>query len=251
MRAPVEYEIGRPSWVDLATNDLEAARLFYAALFGWEYDAVPGGGYFYATLEGHRAAGMAQGQNPELAPMWTTYLAVPSADEVSDRVRAAGGSVLVGPMTVGPAGRMAYCADPLGAHFGLWEGDEHGGAGAINEPGAFTWSELVTSDLDTAVAFYNAVFGLTTEPRDAQPDYHVFVAAEQVVGGVTLSAQDAPAGWHVYIGVADADATAAAAVENGGSVAGPPADIGVGRTARLTDPQGAHFGVVAFSQWLD
>lgn len=30
------YEPGTPSWIDLATTDLEGAKVFYAGLFGWD-----------------------------------------------------------------------------------------------------------------------------------------------------------------------------------------------------------------------
>ena len=255
MLGPEEYEMGRPSWVDLATSDLEGAQAFYSALFGWEYEPVPGGGYYYAKVGGHTTAAMARGQNPDMNPMWTTYLAVPSADDAVERVLAAGGVVIVAPMTVGPAGRMAYFADTTGAAFGVWQGDEHRGAAAINEPGAFTWAELVTGEVDSAAAFYNAAFGLGSEARDFgadAPEYFVFTAGEQVVAGAMAAASTADAAqWLVYFGAADADAVAAAAAEAGGEVVVPPTDTAVGRMAALRDPQGAAFSVIAFAEWAD
>ena len=35
------YEHGVPNWVDLATTDVDAARAFYAGLFGWEFEERP------------------------------------------------------------------------------------------------------------------------------------------------------------------------------------------------------------------
>jgi predicted enzyme related to lactoylglutathione lyase len=34
---------GTFSWVDIQTSDTEAAKRFYSALLGWEYDARPMG----------------------------------------------------------------------------------------------------------------------------------------------------------------------------------------------------------------
>ena len=216
MRGPGVYEEGRPSWVDLATNDLEAAQHFYTALFGWDYEPVPGGGYYYARNNGHVVAGMARGQNPELSPMWTTYLASADAAATVGRITAAGGTVIVEPMSVGPAGRMAYFADPGGAACGVWEGDQHMGAAVINEPGAFTWAELLAPDTDVVAGFYNAAFGVGAEARDFGPDappYTVFTIGDQVVGGTMEPPTPGVAGqWHVYFGSDDVDATAAAAI---------------------------------------
>ena len=57
------------------------------------------------------------------------------------------------------AGRMAFAADPSGAFFGLWQAGEHPGSERVNEPGAFSWAELQTRDLDAALPFYRLVFG--------------------------------------------------------------------------------------------
>jgi predicted enzyme related to lactoylglutathione lyase len=53
-----------------------------------------------------------------------------------------------------------------------------------------------------------------------------------------------PNHWHVYFGTDDADAAAATAAEQGGTVAVPPFDTPVGRIAVLGDPQGAVFSVI-------
>jgi predicted enzyme related to lactoylglutathione lyase len=60
-----------------------------------------------------------------------------SADIDADvaRVRTLGGQVYFEPMTVGDSGRMAICADPTGAAFGLWQAINHIGAAVENEHG--------------------------------------------------------------------------------------------------------------------
>ncbi len=58
--------IGAPCWIDLWTSDVEAARRFYAELFGWvAEEANPDfGGYFMFTQQGHPVAG-AMGSMPD------------------------------------------------------------------------------------------------------------------------------------------------------------------------------------------
>ena len=63
-------------------------------------------------------------------------------------------------MQIGDSGQMAICADPTGAVFGLWQADEHVGAGVENEHGAMTWFEVNTRDSAAAREFYGQLFHL-------------------------------------------------------------------------------------------
>jgi len=255
VKAPDTYAEGRPSWVDLSTTDPVAAKDFYTTLFGWDYateGGPDGGSYFMAQSGGHVVAGLAKAQDPNYPPTWSTYLAVDDAQATVEKAKAAGGNVLVEPMVVGPAGRMAYIADPEGAAVGLWEGDAHEGAARINEPGAYTWAELFCPDADTAAAFYNATVGLKAEAMDfgADQPYTVFKVGQTIVGGTLPPAMEGvPNHWHVYFGCADTDATCATATEAGGHVVAGPLDTPVGRMATIKDPQGATFSVITLNEW--
>lgn len=255
MQAPDTYTEGRPSWVDLATSKPEAAKEFYSKVFGWDYEtqgSPDGGSYFMARSGGHVVAGLAKGQDPNFPPTWSTYIAVDDAQATVDKARAAGGNVMVEPTSVGPAGTMAYVADPAGAAFGLWQGDVHEGAARINEPGAYTWAELFCPDADAAGAFYNATVGLKAEAMDfgADQPYTMFKLGDRVVGGTMPPPMEGvPNHWHVYFGSADTDATCAAATEAGGKVVAGPIDTPVGRMATIKDPQGATFSVIALNEW--
>lgn len=110
------------------------------------------------------------------------------------------------------------------------------------------WYELGTTDLDAATHFYGAVLGWSVADSGMPGmDYRLATARESVgVAGMTaVPAPGTPPNWLVYLAVDNADATAAATREAGGSVLMEPADIpGTGRFAVLTDPQGAAFGVL-------
>src|SRR3954464_14871708 len=103
------YPDGVPCWVDTEQPDVEAARHFYAALFGWTFaDAIPAdapGTYLIASLDGRDVAaiGPAQGDVPV---EWNTYIAVQDAGAAAANVRAAGGVVQRGPSTQDPAGAL-------------------------------------------------------------------------------------------------------------------------------------------------
>jgi len=120
------YTQGTPNWVDLQTSNQDAAKAFYAGLFGWTYDDQPmpdGQVYSMAMLGGHTVAAIAP-QPPAMAeagvpPMWNTYLAVDSVDDAAAKAEAAGGKIAMAPFDVMDAGRMAFVMDPSGAPVAL------------------------------------------------------------------------------------------------------------------------------------
>lgn len=120
--------------------------------------------------------------------------------------------------------------------------------------GAFSWSELMTTDAEAALKFYQPLFGWTTEVMQ-MPDmsYHVVKTGATSVGGVMKLPNEAAAGgvppnWCPYVTVDDVDSTVAKAKELGGQVVHGPADIpNVGRFAVIVDPQGAAINVITYS----
>jgi uncharacterized protein len=119
-------------------------------------------------------------------------------------------------------------------------------------PGAFSWSELMTSDPAAAKEFYTTLFGWGT--RDMQMSsgtYTTCQVGDDSVGGIMKIPAEAtgmPPAWGVYVTVEDVDATIRQAEQLGGSVIVPPMEVdGVGRRAVLKDPQGAIFAVIKYS----
>ncbi|MGQ0826416.1 MAG: VOC family protein [Actinomycetota bacterium] len=246
-----EYVPGTPSWVDLQTSDPTAAKQFYASLFGWdgydENDMGGGASYSMATRRGRHVAAIAPlPPQPGIPPHWNTYVTVSDVDAITARAGDAGGAVVMPPMDVMDAGRMSVVADPTGATIALWQAKNHIGAGIVNEHGAFTWSELLTPDVETAAAFYGTVFGWETQKFPEMGNYTVFNLGGQGIGGAPPMADaNTPPHWLVYFQVDDADATVATAKQLGASVLLEPMDIPtVGRFATLADPQGAVFSVI-------
>jgi uncharacterized protein len=243
------YDEGTPCWVDLMTPDLEGAKEFYTALFGWAYldTGEASGHYQLATLRGRQVAGLGQQPPGQESPItWNTYLWSEDADAAAKRIAAAGGSILMPPDDVPNSGRLAIAADSTGAVFGIWQGREHRGAQLANEPGSFTWNENLNDDPAAAREFYRAAFDFTYEKaEDGEVEYDTFKVAGEVRGGIgakppAISA-GAPNFWNTYFAVADTDAAVAAVVRGGGSVLRAPFDTPFGRMAAVTDPAGAPF----------
>jgi predicted enzyme related to lactoylglutathione lyase len=268
------YIAGVPCWADTSQADPDAAARFYGALFGWEFeDALPAGApgrYLIARLRGGDVAAVssqAEGAPPQA--VWNTYIWVDDADATAAAARAAGGAVLSKPFDVLDAGRTAVLADPAGAAFCVWQAKEHRGARIVNEPGSVTFNVLETRDPEAAKRFYAAVFGWTTldlgtgefwtlrtygdyleqlTPGTRERTAELGAAGfEDVVAALTpLAGAGTPAHWSVTFSTADADATAAKAVELGGTVLVAPIDAPYSRLTVLRDPQGATFSATAF-----
>jgi len=254
MPTRTEYAQGTPNWVDLRTTDQAAAKKFYTALFGWSYDDNPmpdGAVYAMAELNGQSVGAIAsqpQGAPAGMPPMWNTYLACDDVDAALGKVPGAGGQVMMPAFDIEDAGRMAFVTDPTGAAVALWQANKHIGATLVGDSGACVWNELITDKPESALPFYEAVVGITANTVEMAPGqtYTLLHVGEDQVGGATTPPMaEVPNHWHVYFAVADADATAAKAAEQGGQVYAAPFDIPtVGRCAVLADPQGAVFSVL-------
>ena len=246
MAEMTEYEHGVPSWVDIGLPDLQAGVRFYAELFGWQTEDLgeEAGHYTMAMKNGKLLAALSIAQDPG-PPRWTTYVNVDNADAVIEKVNAAGGTVIVEPMDVMAAGRMAIFADTTGAVIAVWQAGEHAGAQLVNEAGALSWNELSTSDLAKSKEFYSAVFGWGWGGSDEYAEGQV---NGRTVCGVMPRPEGMPAEmpdhWLVYFGTGDVDGDVKRAQDLGATVAVEPTDIpGTGRFSVLIDPQGAVFAI--------
>jgi predicted enzyme related to lactoylglutathione lyase len=264
-----QFPAGVPCWVDTLGPDPVRLTEFYGTIFGWEPSgpaAMPGdppGEYYVARLRGRDVAGI--GSSPAgfdaQDPGWNTYIRVESADRAAERARAAGGTVVVDPFDVPPAGRMAVLADSVGARFCAWEPRDRQGAQVVNEAGAWSMSFLSTDDPESAAAFYHALFGWETESfsfgeMDAvlfrlpgfvggEPEQPVArdVVATMMPSEPRDAGDSAESRWGLDFWIADTDLAAADVEGLGGGVVVPPEDNLAFRTAVLADPNGATFSV--------
>jgi predicted enzyme related to lactoylglutathione lyase len=246
------YAPGTPSWIDLATTDLAAAKEFYNGLFGWIDTDVPSpeGAYTMFSKEGSTVAAAyemsADMVDASIPSHWATYITVAKLEDTLEKVAAAGGTVVQPPHEIPGSGRTAAVQDPSAAVFALWEPGGHIGAQLANEPGALVWNELQSYDTEAAKAFYGAVFGWQTVTGQVPTgEYTSFMLDERPVAGMMAIQPEwgpVPPNWSVYLGVADITAACQYAIDHGGRVEVPPMHIpDTGTFALLQDPQGAYF----------
>jgi predicted enzyme related to lactoylglutathione lyase len=279
MRERDGFPPGVPCRIDIESPQPEALVEFYGGLFGWEFENVmPDGAlgkYYVARLRARDVCAIgSQMAGPAVPPAWNTYIWVDGADETAALVKDAGGSVLAEPVDVSEAGRMAIFADPSGAVFRVWQPGTHPGAEAVNEPGAWNWSDLNTRDIEGATGFYGKVFGWQARRVDLGfgesfmwrlPGYADFLEqfdpelrtrhkefgtpegfSDAIGWMVRTTDQDTPPHWAVTFAVEGTDGVVDRATQLGGTILTPPYEAGPTRAAVVRDPQGAVFTVSAF-----
>ncbi|OEV05203.1 hydrolase [Streptomyces oceani] len=250
---------GTPCWVVGMLPDLAAGRRFYGELMGWgfsepdpERDA-----YTVALSDGRAAAGMLAKPDGRTPTDWVQHLATSDAKAAVERVRAAGGQVMMDPFELGGTGVTAVVADPGGAVFQLWQAGSHRGfQTGPEEPGGYAWAEVHTREVSAVDAFYQRVFGFGSEdePDGQDPEFRIWVPRGErideehaVLGRAVIGAEEPaelPAHFLTYFRVRDCAEASRTTVRLGGRVMLPPTDTPYLRYAILADDQGARFAVL-------
>ncbi|MGA5419867.1 VOC family protein [Streptomyces lavendulocolor] len=247
------FDAGTPCWVDLTVADLEAGKRFYGELFGWTFEAGAEafGDYTPALKDGKDVAALVPARDG--APTaWNLYFATPDVEALARRITEAGGKVTGGPFPVADAGTVLQAVDPGGAAFGAWQAGTRAGFALQGVPGSFFWPEIYTRAKADVDPFYETVFGFKGQQisEGTEFDFKLWFAPgaqAPTAGRLQMGAfvpEEVPAHALVYFSVADTDATVAKVRELGGSVSREPSDSPFGRSALVSDDQGARFAVM-------
>ncbi|MFE3068760.1 VOC family protein [Streptomyces sp. NPDC059247] len=247
---------GTPVWTDAMFTDLEGAKTFYGDVLGWTFGESSSeyGNYTQAYKNGKAVAAVVPpmpGQDGEARSAWCLYLASPDVAATAEKIRSAGGTVLMEPMQVGDFGSMCLAQDPAGVTFGVWQAGRHEGFELEGETGSYTWAEVFTREPAKSDAFFTEVFGYGSKKiKDEHVDYRIFDLGgpQPVLGRMVMSAEDfppeVPSYVQLYFAVDNCDKAVEAAERLGGRKVFGPMDSPFGRFAAVLDPQGAPFAVI-------
>jgi uncharacterized protein len=122
----------------------------------------------------------------------------------------------------------------------------------FGQHGAFSWCELMTTDLQAAEAFYVNLFGWTMADGPVEGmEYRVMSAGGQPIGGMMTIPPDMPPmppHWGTTVTVEAVEATLQKVEALGGKVLMQPQEIPtVGKFAIIQDPQGAVITVITYA----
>ena len=106
-------------YIEINVTDLAAAKEFYSAAFGWEFNDY---GPEYAGIRSPDGDGEVGGLNPARVASRGGPLVLLYSDDLDATVSAvesAGGRILEGPYEF-PGGRRFHFTDPAGNELGAW-----------------------------------------------------------------------------------------------------------------------------------
>lgn len=114
---------GAIGWRELMAGEWKSAFAFYEKLFGWTkaeaFEMGPMGTYQLFATGAEPVGGMMTKPDAIPVPNWGYYFNVDAIDAAAERVKAAGGKVLMGPAEVPGPMYVLQCMDSLGAYFAL------------------------------------------------------------------------------------------------------------------------------------
>src|SRR5262249_15603442 len=121
-------------------------------------------------------------------------------------------------------------------------------------PGKFVWFEHVSNNPKNVQDFYAEMLGWKVKPfQMGNVSYEMILTGDtwdSMIGGYATAQSDhEPSRWIGTVSVEDVGIAVKAAVVNGGKILEAPSDlVGVGRRARIADPQGAEIGLLTDSR---
>lgn len=117
-----------PCFFEIPYDNGDTIKKFYGDLFGWEFHYCPK--LDYTTIKTKTAdgkegigGGMMQRQNENHKP--TVYLDTDNIEAQIKKVEELGGKIIIPKSPVPTMGWMAWCTDPDGNMFALWQNDEN------------------------------------------------------------------------------------------------------------------------------
>ncbi|MGZ5397258.1 MAG: VOC family protein [Mycobacterium sp.] len=241
--------VGAPIWIDLASSDVDRSQEFYAAVFGWTFEAAGPeyGGYINAFCDGKPVAGLMHNDPQWNSPDgWTTYFHTADIAATLDKAIAAGAVAClegVKPMEIKDKGWMGLLSDPTGAFFGLWQPTGHRGFEVINENGAPTYFQLTSREYGKALDFYLEAFDWQIDTVSDTDEFRYSTANFDGEALLGIMDMDVDPSWFFFLGADDVDKTVQLVLDNGGSVIRDAEDTPYGRLASVADSTGAGFNL--------
>jgi predicted enzyme related to lactoylglutathione lyase len=248
---------GKFVWADLVTDDVPAARKFYAQLFGWTFRDF--GGYVIAANDERPLCGMFQRPRPtdqSAKPRWFGYISVPNVARAERVVTKSGGRVLAAPRKFPGRGEQAVFADAEGAMFGVIKSSSGDPQDFLADPGDWIWIQLLSRDGHKAAEFYREVGGyeiITNLETNRLSDY--VLASEGYARATvrTLRKDDEKVRptWLPFVRVQSVSESVAKAKQLGGkALIEPKPDLFDGKVAGIADPTGAAIGILEWTEGL-
>ena len=108
--------------LELSTDDIAAAKKFYAKVFDWKISASPMPNYLMIDTGSKESGGGITPKMMEGQPTaWLPYVTVDDVKKSVAKAEKNGAKVLVPFQSIGDMGAIGVFMDPTGAAIGVWE----------------------------------------------------------------------------------------------------------------------------------
>lgn len=257
--ASSEHHAGKMVWADLITPDLNAAEKFYGSVFGWTFKRIRAGSSDYAVvmLGGRPIGGVMERALPSGEPRqsaWLTFMAAADVDAAKRVAVAHGAKVLADSKNYPLRGMQSVLADPEGAVFAVLASSSGDSPDYLPVVGEWIWSSLHAKDAGNEAAFYQELFGFDVfAAPSADGAEHLILSTDNYArasaNGHASESSRKHSHWLNFVRVENAAQTAAKVTAMGGQIlVRPRVDRHGGMLAVMSDPAGAAFGVMEWSE---
>jgi predicted enzyme related to lactoylglutathione lyase len=232
-----EVRPGKFVWGDLVSQDVEASKAFYGALFGWTFSGE--GRYTTVLNQGVPIAGIVKARDPNRGTEWIGNLSVADVDRAAATIVRHGGQIENGPVDAPDRGRIALVSYEGNAAVLLAR--TTGGDPPDTHPviGGWLWWELWTHEVDRAANLLVEIAGYQPEAVELRGEpYRVLGDANARRVGIVQAPPEVRPTWLPYFRVANTAATVDQAVALGARLIEQK-----DRAAILVDPNRAEFAI--------
>lgn len=107
--------------IELQTQDVEKSKKFYASMFNWKLEEIPGMDYTMINVGEGTGGGMMKKPIPGIPDNWLPYILVDDAVASTKKAQALGATIAKDVTEIPDFGWFSVILDPTGAAFGLWQ----------------------------------------------------------------------------------------------------------------------------------
>ncbi|RJQ50689.1 MAG: VOC family protein [Nitrospiraceae bacterium] len=107
--------------IELQTQDVKKSRKFYADMFDWKLEEIPGMDYTMINVGEGTGGGIMQKPVPDIPDNWLPYILVDDIAASTKKAQTLGAAICKDVTEVPGMGWFSVITDPTGAVFGLWQ----------------------------------------------------------------------------------------------------------------------------------
>ena len=107
--------------IELQTQDIDKSKKFYAGMFDWKLEDIPGMDYTMVIVGEGTGGGMMKKPVAGIPDNWLPYIMVKDVAASTKKAQALGATIAKDVTEIPDMGWFSVILDPTGAAFGLWQ----------------------------------------------------------------------------------------------------------------------------------